>query len=351
MKRNFLFLLSFVMILMTACSQNDEITDEVNNSALAKAEMTYEQYLKGYTLEEVMAPKDEKTPTKTPETIADEELMALIKDSLEGTYSKTLVRTRAIGELLPYMGVFKVKTCGNYPELQVFMDCEDGGWTNVKGVNGLSPEKNFPFTYVDGYNNIWMTFCLVLQDENFMVPVGTGALYFVGGNASLIQENAKRLVTTSNFVDPNDVKNMPRMTFVERRHDNEDHSNKNKAIYKCVTVSGTYNTLGDKYPDFTPRPTYVGEKNTLLTWMFPTYKPINEFHPGFSYGVLTQWNDYNFVLDIDDENGRNTNSAYKVIWSRAGTGYHRSQNSSPYDNNYMGISTTANTVYKVKVIM
>lgn len=60
MKRNFLFLLSFVMILMTACSQNDEITDEVNNSTLAKAEMTYEQYLKGYTLEEMMAPKDEK---------------------------------------------------------------------------------------------------------------------------------------------------------------------------------------------------------------------------------------------------------------------------------------------------
>ena len=61
MKRNFLFLLSFVMILMTACSQNDEVMNEVSNSALAQFEMTYEQYLKGYTPEEMMVPKYEKT--------------------------------------------------------------------------------------------------------------------------------------------------------------------------------------------------------------------------------------------------------------------------------------------------
>lgn len=351
MKRNFLFLLSFVIILMTACSQNDEITDEVNNSALAKAEMTYEQYLKGYTLEEVMAPKDEKTPTKTPETVADDELMKLIQDSLESTYSKTRVRTRAIVELLPYMGVFKVKTCGNYPELQVFMDNEDGGdWARVEGVNGFnSLDKNFPYTYVDGNRNTWLTFCLVMADQTYMIPNGYGALYFAGGNATLIAENAKKLMPEQHVTDPDHSGYYPTITFLERFHDNEDNNNKNKAIYKGVSTGPGYNPLGDVYPGFTPRPTYVGEKNTMLTWMFPTREPLKVFHPGFSYGVLTHFDIPNIEIHIDDENGKNTNSISKVEWMSTGAGYLRT----PLNRygSYNGISASENTVYKVKIIM
>lgn len=346
------------MILVTACSQNDEVMNEVNNSALAQAEMTYEQYLKGYTLEEMMAPKDEKTPTKTPETVADEELMQLLQDSLEGTYSKTRVRTRAISELLPYMGVFKMKTCGNYPELQVFMDCEDGGdWARVEGVGGLPPDKNFPYTYFDGNRNVWMTFCLVMADQTYMVPKGYGALYLVGGNASLIASNADKLIKEGNdYADPNNNKNWPRMTFIERFHDNEDHNNKNTAKYKGGTLNWIYNPFADKYPDFTPKPSYVAEKNTLLTWMFPECEPRNVFHPGFSYGVIapsTSNSDCNFKIHIDDENGKNSNYIKKVMWDRRGTGYLRSNINVPsgYSPVVKGIQFTENTVYCVKSVM
>lgn len=335
---------------MTACSQDNELIGEAENSALAKVEMTYEQYLKGYTPEEVMALKDEKTPTTTPETVADDELMKLLQDSLASTYSKTRVRTRAIGELLPYMGVFKVKTCGSYPELQVFMDCEDGGdWARVEGVNGFtSVDKNFPFSYVDGNRNIWMTFCLVMADQTYMVPRGYSALYFVGGNASLITENAKKLVVYDGFVDPNDNKNMPHVDFWERYHDNEDDNNKNKIVYKGITANQA-NMLRDMYQDFTPRPTFVGEKNTMLTWMTAIYDPIKEFHPGFSYGVLTG-RGYNpdIEIHIDDENGKNTNSFNKVQWSRSGTGYYRTKIG---NGSYGNMNISENTVYKVKIIM
>lgn len=338
---------------MTACSQDDELINEVNNPALAQAEMTYEQYLKGYTLEEVMAPKDEKTPTKTPETIADNELMKLIQDSLEGTFSKTRVRTRTIGELLPYMGVFKMKTCGTYPELQLFMDCEDGGdWARVEGVGGFSAEKNFPYSYADGNRNIFMTFCLVMADQTYMVPKGHGALYFVGGNASLITENAKRLIPEPSFYDEYLKKNSPRILFYERFHDNEDSKNKNKAVFEGVTMSGMFNKLGDKYRDFTPQPSFVGEQNTLLTWMFPVYDPINPFHPGFNYGVISEtFSNCNFRIHIDDENGKNSNYIKRCKWDENGTGYMRYDHDDPVYNRTNGIQHTANTVYCIKSVM
>lgn len=189
-----------------------------------------------------------------------------------------------------------------------------------------------------------------------MIPVGYGALYLVGGNASLIQENCKRLITEqSSFVDPNDVKNMPRMQFVEIWHDNEDHSNKNSATLNNVLLTGSSNELGDRYSHLTPRPTAVGEgvKNTLLTWMFPVYDPIKPFHPGFSYGVLFDNGPTTssiITIGIDDENKDNKNSGFAVSWSRSGSGYVRSQHSYPYEDYYNGITTNANTTYKVAII-
>ena len=301
----FLLLMSATMLLVTSCSKDENLTEESEGLALAHTEMTYEQILKGYTPEEMAAPKDEMTPTTTPETKADPELAKLLQEASENSYSKTSTRAGSINGLLPYMGVFKVKTCGNYPELKVFMDCEDGGNTNI---NGALTDSRLPGTWSDKNKNITMTFCVVMNDQSYMIPVGYGALYLVGGNASLIQENCKRLITEqSSFVDPNDVKNMPRMQFVEIWHDNEDHSNKNSATLNNVLLTGSSNELGDRYSHLTPRPTAVGEgvKNTLLTWMFPVYDPIKPFHPGFSYGVLFDNGPTTssiITIGIDDEN-------------------------------------------------
>lgn len=339
MKKQLLFVVSLITIFMASCSQNDDILNEViDNDVLAKIEMSYEQRLKGYTPEEVAASKDESTPSTEPETVADAELMNLIQESVESSYSKTRVETRISGPL-PYMGVFKHNTCGNFPELRIFMDCEDGGWTNVdeQAVN-----QNLLGTWIDGNNNIWMTFCIVTADRNDMVPLNTGALYFVGGNASLIQDNAKRLVTPKN--------NLSSLTFVERLHDNEDSNNMNEALYNGSKLSGSFNELGNKYPDYTPRPTYVGERNTQLTWMFPNFDPIKPFKPGFSYGVLSYRLPVSqcIKINIDDENKKNTNTVYEVSWS--GTGYRRTQHTDPYKNTYKGMTATENTIYYVEVI-
>lgn len=335
MKRNFLFLLSFVMILMTACSQNDEITDEVNNSALAKAEMTYEQYLKGYTLEELSLPKDELTPTKQRETIADDELMKLLRDSLENTYSKTRVSTRGNNNIYPYMGVFKVNTCGNYPELKIFMDCEDGGKTNING--GLTNNK-LPGTWVDKNRNITMTFCLVMNDQNDFIPYRLGALYFVGGNTSLITEKAKRLV--KNSINGG-------VEFLERWHDNEDHSNKNS-----ISITDPLNRhygygVNDNHLEYVPSPTYAGgDKNTMLTWIFNLDFPIKQFNPGFSYGLLTQKaSEAQIKIYIDDENGSNANTGKLVMWGE--TGWHRNLS---FSGNYYDLGLGSNTQYLVKIM-
>lgn len=333
MKRNFLFLLSFVMILMTACSQNDEITDEVNNSALAKAEMTYEQYLKGYTLEELSTPKDELTPTKQSVTIADDELMKLLQDSLKTTYSKTRVSTRGYNYIYPFMGVFKVNTCGNYPELQIFMDCEDGGSTNI---NGGVTDSRLPGTDVSKGRNITMRFCLVMNDQNDFIPHSTGALYFGGGSTSLISENGKRISTKG-------------IEFVERWHDNEDHSNINS-----ITITDPLNRkeyglsmMRDDHRNSMPAPTWVGHSNSFLTWIFNWGMPIKLFNPGFSYGVLTNFKSQAQIrIEIDDENGKNSNYVNLIQWGN--TGWHKN-----LDFNGKNLNDTQfgdNTVYYVKIV-
>lgn len=335
-----------VTLLATSCSKDENLMEDSEGLALAQTEMTYEQILKGYTLEEMAAPKDETTPTTTPETKADAELMKLLQEASDNSYSKTSTRSGTVNGLLPYMGVFKVTTCGNYPELKIFMDCEDGGWTKFEGYQ---PEKQLPYTTIDKNHNITMTFCLVLQDQNVMVPKDMGALYFVGGNASLIQNNAEKLITKPGSTYPN----LPRLAFVERWHDNEDHSNKNSATLNGGALTGGGNELGDRYANYTPRPTAVGNdvKNFLLTWVFSNYDPIKTFHPGFSYGVLTRWKDYNLKICIDDENGKNKNDVSKVEWSGTSNKYIRKKQSDPYEDNYLGISVTENTSYNVKIII
>lgn len=344
----FLLLMSATMLLVTSCSKDENLTEGYEGLALAQVEMTYEQILKGYTPEEIAAPKDEMTPTTEPETIADDELKRLLQETRDSSYSKTNTRVESARSLLPFMGVFKVSTCGNYKEVKVSMDCEDGGFTNI---NDKLVESKIPGTWVDGNRNVIMTFCVVMNDQAYMIPKGYGALYFVGGQASLIAENAKRLIEEPNLIDPNSKENTPRMTFVERYHDNEDSDNMNTAVFNGITLGDKSVEFGDNYGSFTPRPSFFGKgvPNILLTWMFPRFNPIKPFHPGFSYGVLYDNGPVagaDAVLRIDDENKKNKNEVYNVEW-HIGGGYNRSKHNSNY---YNGIVAEQNTTYYLKII-
>ena len=321
MKRNFLFLLSFVMVLMTACSQDNELIGEAENSALAKVEMTYEQYLKGYTQEEVMAPKDEKTPTTTPETVADDELMKLLNDSLQNTYSKTSVSTRS----------------GTFPEFIYYMDCEDGGWTDI---NGKPTEPRLPGTWVDGNGNIWMSFCLVMADNNYdFIPFHTGALYFHGGNARHIAENGKKLCHAAAHPEiPGGLE------FLERAHDNEDNNNING--FNIINQQSYDYIMEDFFPDWTPRPTCIDTKNMLLTWIINKGFPIKQFNPGFSYGVLSL-EKTDIKISIDDENGKNNYRMTVAQWLEGG--YWRNP-SWTNRGKYHDLILDQNSFYYVKII-
>ena len=334
MRKMFLLLMSATMLLVTSCSKDENLMENSEGLTLAQTEMTYEQILKGYTPEEMAAPKDEMTPTTTPETVASEELSKLLSNSLENTYSKT--RASVNNSLIyPYMGVFKVKTCGNYPELRIFMDCEDGGNTNING--GLT-DSRLPGSWVDKNKNINLTFCLVMNDQNDFIPNRLGALYLVGGNASLIAEKAKKLV--KNTVNGG-------VQFLERWHDNEDHSNKNS-----ISITDPLNRhygygVNDNHLEYVPAPTYAGgEKNTMLTWIFNFDYPIKQFNPGFSYGLLTlKKSEAQIRIGIDDENGSNDNKADLVMWGE--TGWHRNPS---FPGTYYDLGLGKNTEYLVKII-
>lgn len=344
MKKNLLFLMSlFTMTLISSCSQDETIGEldnsllaqvenvsELNDLSLTQKEMTYEQYLKGYTLDELSTPKDELTPTTTPETVADAKLIQLLKDSLDNTYSKTSVSTKATNYYAFY-GVFKVNTCGNFSEVKIFMDCEDGGWTNVENNSLL------PGTWVDGNRNIGMTFCVVGTDRTeFIAKNAHAALYF--GGATLISNNANSLLQSGHI------------EFVERYHDNDDKNNKNGID---ITWRGDhkldFNYLTEIYQSAVPRPTYQ-DKNTLLTWIVNYGVPKTSFKPGFAYGLLN-FHPYpasgQVVLNIDDENGSNANYCNLVQWHDK-EGWVRNQDFNP--RVYKNLDLLYNTKYLVEII-
>ncbi len=341
MKKQLLFVVSLITIFMASCSQNDDILNEViDNDALAKIEMSYEQQLKGYTPEEVAAPKDESTPSTEPETVADAELMNLIQESVESSYSKTRVTTPRVGGAYPFYGVFKHTTCGIYPELKIYMDCEDGGWTNV---NEQLKDSRLQGTWVDGNRNIIMSFCVVMNDRTEFIPYGFGALYFSGGNAHHITQNGKYI---SSAISGNSV-----LEFIERFHDNEDSNPQNKfEIIDNAPIGQHSWDINDYQPDYTPTPTHVSTSNgnSLLTWVFNKGVPIKQFNPGFSYGLLCYNNKINnpeIHISIDDENKKNTNAAKLVQWHN--TGYRR--NPDYTEQKYGDLIFGGNTDYFVKV--
>lgn len=256
--------------------------------------------LKGYSIQN--NEKDEITPSKDKETIASKEIVNYLKAKIDSEKKREVSKT-AIDFPRPssYMvGVFKTTTCGNSPEFIYFMDCEDGGWTNIQN------NKNIPFaTYVDKNKNIEFHMCMV-----------TGANY--NGFALNLSPIPGSILYNNNLF------------IIERFHDNEDSSNKN-GIKSGQQPNASGYLGGSQFA-----------KNTLFAWVKESSNRTISL--GYSYGVIAENGE--IEISIDDENKKNAN------WARS-YDYSRTTNIGPHDLPYkqwvVGFYCWENTGYKIKI--
>lgn len=289
--------------LLGSCSSEEELINKsTNEKALAEMINDYELVLKGYTLDELKKEKDELTPTKQEESDAEqwliEELQKASKEKMTANYGKLRSEAKAYSSTLNLVGVFNTGGCRGGREFVYDMDCEDGGDTRITGLAGD--------TYVDGNGNIRFHFCLV--------PAGN-----YGGGTLLLYNYV--WVPKEGDVD-----------VVLRHHDNEDHNNKNH----IVNDGGLTSTGVSKF-----------DKNTEFCWRFSD-KPAQLL--GFPHGVLSKYKSTKGSIFIDDENGKNANTA--ILWT------HRTWPSVPprgittsrilnKGETFRGITVDRNTIYSI----
>ncbi len=272
---------------------------------LAVIENQYEANLKGYLITE---PKDESKKSDGIETLASDSFVKMLRDSLDNSFTKTNVQTRAFSNDVLSVGVLKFSTCGTYPEFNYLQDNEDGGWTRVEGNVGT--------TFVDGNKNMNWKFCVVPGMQS-VLPGTVSSLRGYGGGVLLLSR-----YTWTEIDGPTHV--------VERYHDDEDNNNKNQILnYGGLTKVGDY--IGNS----------LFNKNTGLTWLFTDTKG-NGGYLGFSHGVITN-NPANKIgsIYIDDENGSNAN------WSRHYATYSSQNSVITYNDNFRGILVDTNTTYHI----
>ena len=297
--------------LLASCSSDEELQDiSTNNEELANMINDYEIVLKGYSLDELKKEKNESTPTTQEETDAEPWLIDALEKASEETktsnFGKVRSEAKAYTSIAKIAGVFKINSCGSYREFVYHMDCEDGGDTKSIGDIGA--------TYVDGNGNVTFHFCLV--------PVGN----YEGG--------ALLLHNYTWTPEEGDV------DVVLRHHDNEDHNNKNH----IVNNGGLTSTGISRF-----------DKNTEFYWRFsnnPTYTLTG-------FGVLSKPEQGPVLphqLFIDDENGKNANTA--TLWMHrakkntgglppTGTTTSRKLNTG---EDYRGaMIVDRNTIYNIKI--
>jgi hypothetical protein len=320
MKKILLTALSVVFVCFS-CSQDDmtEVNQPDLGRAISRLSDNYEAQLKGYIIGD--KEKDESSPSQQEETSASAGFIAMLRDSLERTFSKTSVKqTKMSADGHGWVGVFKYTTCGSYREFHYHQDNEDGGWTSIHGDHGA--------THVDGNRNMKWRFCVVPGHVRpLAVPPGynpaTATPYYYGGGVLLLY----KYLWSAGHGDTD---------VVLRYHDDEDHSNKNN-------VENSGGQVWDPG-------SYIGEchfgKNTGLTWRFSDR--ARNFGLPFKYGVLSnEFSGGNANIDIDDENGSNAN------WSRIHR--HRASTNTTdvrmqtKDERFRGILTwERNTQYHIK---
>lgn len=304
----FLYLSALIIsVLLVSCENSNFIDDEINSvnvstsevsNLIASYELSFEEpndfNIKGY---EDSGIKNETDSTTVPETVASEEIINYLKCKIDeiknAEFSK--MKSERVADDLFRVGVFKIQTCGSYPEFVYFMDCEDGGWTSIDNP------FNQPFaSEVDRNGNFRFRFCLVPTSfySGYVLHFGTA--------------DPLSLVTTKNVL--------------ERYHDNEDSKNQNniESQPSGLNYGGTH-----------------FDKNTLFMWVFQEGSGKNL---GFQYGVIHEFG--TIQLNIDDENKSNSNWHRNTVRDSNGN-FHEAD--FPKDTWINGFNLGKNTGYKVAI--
>ena len=270
MKTKQFVLVLFAVLFIYSCEKKEEVTiEEINlTEEVAKIETSYKE---GDIKIETTFGLNDKV-----ETVADKEYIEELLKVVGKSYSKQKTYLKSVSTYYT-KGIFKNTTCGNYKELEIFMDCEDRGNTSaeVEGNGGTGASS------VDHNGNVSLKVCVV--DDVYFGPYWFNHYGIL--NLGVQEPNVSRLV---------------------RGFDNEDSGNANKAWLDGVPYTGT---MGD---------CNIGSTNPNTKLSF-TYRDGNcadyanqsgyngNYMPniGFSYYVLANW--HTGYIYTDDEDRRNAN--------------------------------------------
>ena len=314
----------FFLGVFYSCDKNDIIEDN-EKSLLKDAENLINEFdsqVKGIFDFSDAEKEGVTSNSRKEEWFANESVMKFVSDSLKSQEhsigSKTIVSLRSTSFLDRKVGVFKVSTCGNYPEIIYSMDCEDNnGATYITGNVGA--------TYVDNNKNVVFHFCVVGLNN-----YGGGALNLTTKGSSIAYNFDDFLPYTSGrFFDPRyEIR-------IRRYHDNEDSKTNNHFLKEQYSVNKTVSNDGS----------FFGS-NTVLEWVFPQ---STQASLPFSYGVIAN-NATSNMIYIDDEDSSNTNFA-EYMFLRIESGGNRNFNSSLMANQDMvyGIRHSTNTNYYIQI--
>ena len=237
--------------------------------------------LKIEPIEDINYVKNDTTPYTELE-------MKIITELASKTYNKQKITKRSE----TVVGVLMDGSCGIYPILDIFMDCEDRNpKTESFGWVGSS--------YVTGNRNVHLKFCIITTPD------------FVRTNFdyAVLKLSSNLTYGISQFV---------------RFFDNEDgKDNTNKVTINGKEVSGWYNRSE----------TFFGKNTRLDFYYFPktvNYSPLP--YLSISYGVFGRFGNYQGYIYTDDQDYKNINFLTKHIYREDLYGYKDFYDNFPIPN-------------------
>lgn len=308
MKKQLLFTLLGVLTCYS-CSNSYDLLE--NDLELAKAAAGYEVSTRAI---------DENADSVKIETVADEEtIQQLMDDYVTELMNRTSIAKEKVMRTVysaseDVVGVFRVGSCGVYPELDVRIDTED---THQKSkIDGSVGD-----TYIDGNGNVVLRFCLTEASQ-----------YYPGGVF---------LVTPINYLR-NDISfRFPWMNIVARYHDCDDKHTANAAW----GTHPKFNSAGAISSGYTKI-----DHNAVLAWAFPDRRDIPAGMLGRNFGPKTRIN-YGVIcgspagtmghIFFDDEDSKNKN------WAKLYTGNTFTQDLRDGFYGYYGMDLGKNTWYSI----
>lgn len=282
MKTYFYFLGVFTIVVFSGFYYNKQPVKAINDYSLTKQiGMAYTFYTAPDSCKKAEL-YDDSTDVDIEFELSDDEKRK-IHDDIEKQRSKISVKNNG-----HRVGVLKDGSCGYYPVLDIYMDCQDQNNPNSSkyGWTGDS--------YVTSLKNIHLSFCVITD----------GWSYFERTN----KDYAVLLL------DPWDANTSWGQNKIIIQISNERTNNQNLVTINSSAISGQY---GDCYFGH-----YDNKPVTRLSFFYYP-KLSNQYWTEFpnissisSYGVFGRFGKYQGYIYSDDEDGTdNVDYAEKYLWS------------------------------------